>query len=553
MRMRLPLAGFPGTARFSRAYIDEFGRVAPWFAYNPFESSALAARLAELDARPWPVLSVTAALAGAQQELWGGDALAVEAALALAQPGTTMVVTGQQPGLLGGPLYTPFKAITAVLTARRLAGQFPGRRFVPVFWIASADSDFEEVSRSSLLGAPQELHELRLTSGRGNDGQMLHYRAVDEQHWASLLSDVAAALPGGLYHDELLAALGSAYPPADRSLPGGLVRGFARWLMALFRGTGLVVIDPEELLARADIGALYAAQLRNAAQAEAALEERGTAITAAGFDLQVALQPGDTQLFHVDEQGYRDKLLRAPDGMLTGKHSGRRWPAEELARLAEAEPARFSGSALFRPLAENALFPCAAWVGGQAELAYRAQSTALFELHGMRQAPAFLRHHATLLTTGAAQALAAAGLEFGAVARDPHEWARQVAQLTAPAEVQTALRAYRQAAEQADDNLLTAAEQHLPELQRSLRTMRGKLAWHLARVERKVLSALNRRGAERSRALLDMQALAYPSGKPQERVLNLLSFLPRTGFGLIPRLLEELAAPCWEHCLIMLD
>jgi bacillithiol biosynthesis cysteine-adding enzyme BshC len=553
MRTRLPLTSLPGTSAFTRAYIADFARVQPWFDYDPSAPDAIARRLAELDAREWPDLSVSAALAAAQQELWGAGPEAVEAAQALGQPGTCMVVTGQQPGLFGGPLYSPLKALTAVRTAQQLAAQFPQRRFVPVFWIAGADSDFDEVNHTWVLGADAAPTELRLRDPGRHDGQALYSRAVPEPRWAAAWAELEQALPPGLYREDALAALQAAYPPEDRSAPGGMVRGFARWLARLFRGTGLVVLDPEELLARADIGALYAAQLRAAGAAGTALEQRNAQIAAAGFSPQVEALPGDAQVFHVDADGHRDKLLLAEDGSLTGKRSGRRWSAAELAALAEAAPQRFTGSALFRPLVEDSLFPCAAWVGGQAELAYRAQATALFVLHGLRQAPAYLRHHATLLTPQAAAALDSAGVELSALPADAHAWARELAQRAAPEPVRAALEEYHALARQADDRLADAVEAGLPELERSLRTMRGKLEWHLARVERKVLAALNRRGAQRTQALLAAQRLAFPLGRPQERVLGLLAWLPRTGLSVVPRLLAGLEAPCWEHCLIMLD
>src|SRR5207245_10116564 len=84
------------------------------------------------------------------------------------------VVSGQQAGLFGGPLYTIYKALSAVKLADCLTQR--GVKAVPVFWIATEDHDFAEVAtaefidrdcRLSRVGVPSELHGERLPVGRG--------------------------------------------------------------------------------------------------------------------------------------------------------------------------------------------------------------------------------------------------------------------------------------------------------------------------------------------------------------------------------------------------
>jgi bacillithiol biosynthesis cysteine-adding enzyme BshC len=550
MRDRFPLASLPIATRFTRAYIEEFPSVADWFDYNPHNEADWAARLEELDAQPWPHSAATAELVAEQQERWGADEAAIRAAHGLGQPRTYMVVTGQQPGLFGGPLYTQLKAMTAVLLVGQLAQRFPSRGFVPVFWVASADSDFDEVASTHLLNDKHEVSELRLRSPR-TEHQMLTARSFSRQQWERALEEAAQAIPEGSHREETLDELRRAYLSADVEEPGSLARGFARWMAHLFRGTGLVIIEPQDLLARADVGALYSTQLRRSAEARTVLAARSSQIMERGYTPQALLLENDSQLFHVDETGNRDKLLRGAEGKFHARRSAQDWSAEELATEAETHPERFTPSALLRPVIESMLFPTAAWVGGQAELAYRAQSQALFQLHGMKHPPAFLRHHGALLPRRDWDALSAAGYGYDTVEAEPQQWAKRVAEGQLPSELHGALRAYHLAAEHADDALIAAVEKHLPQLQRSLRTMRGKLQWHLARVERKVLAASLRQQHDGARRLLEAQAALYPGSKPQERVLNALSFLPQSAFELIPRLLGEMNAPCWEFCLMM--
>ena len=224
-----------------------------------------------------------------------------------------------------------------------------------------------------------------------------------------------------------------------------------------------------------------------------------------------------------------------------------------MAELALREPRKFTGSVLLRPVVEDALFPAAAWIGGSAELAYRAQSTALFALHGRKHAPAYLRHHATVLSEALARSLDAAGYELDALPADQQAWrSRVAAELLQPAAVRELLAGLA-AANAELDRLIEQVPQQLPELAKSMQSKLANSGWLHRTVTRKVNAAVLRRQTDAQRRLLAAQALAFPLGKPQERLLNLLSFLPRIGLDGMLRLLDELDAPCWEHCLIMFD
>jgi uncharacterized protein YllA (UPF0747 family) len=84
---------------------------------------------------------------------------ALEAAARLARPGTVAVVTGQQAGLFGGPLYTLLKAVTAVQLARWVEAELRTPA-VPIFWVESEDHDWAEVRSATLLDRQASLASL---------------------------------------------------------------------------------------------------------------------------------------------------------------------------------------------------------------------------------------------------------------------------------------------------------------------------------------------------------------------------------------------------------
>jgi bacillithiol biosynthesis cysteine-adding enzyme BshC len=555
MLQRTPLAGFSNTTAFTRDYVLSFDRVASFFHYNPHLPTSMATRLEFLDSCLWPDMSSSAELVEAQQHRWGADASSIAAARSLGSANTYMVVSGQQPGLFGGPAYSQLKAISTITLARELEKQHPGRSFVPVFWIASADSDFDEVSRTAVVGVAQDFHRLLLRPDKAQDGRMLNRREIDYSRLSELIDNLeSSTLPHGLYRADVVTALRDAYSPESGRIGGELVSGFARWMLRLFRGSGLVVLEPEEVIAqRQDIGAIYAQQLLHARRYWDILDSRGAELQSAGYGLQVEIFPDDTHVFRVDDFGYRDKLLSVGTNELQGKRSGNSWAAAELAELARRHPDRFTGNVLLRPVVEDALFPCAAWIGGSAELAYRAQSSALFELHGRKHAPAYLRHHGTFLPQALARTLHDTGYDLSSLPTNQQAWRSIVAEqhLQSP-ELNELLSKLASANEQMDE-LIARIPSYLPELARSMQSKIANSNWLHRRVTRKVNSALLRNQTDKARGLLAAQALAYPMGKPQDRLLNLLSFLPRIGIDGLSHLLGELDMPCWDHCTIIFD
>ena len=104
---------------------------------------------------------------------WGADAETMAGLEKLGSPSTRVVITGQQPGLLAGPLYTIYKALGAVALARSLAERHRDLNFVPVFWCASEDHDFDEIRRVYWPGSGGELEEVLYSHPDWVGGRMI--------------------------------------------------------------------------------------------------------------------------------------------------------------------------------------------------------------------------------------------------------------------------------------------------------------------------------------------------------------------------------------------
>ncbi len=550
----IPLADYAGASQFLRTYAGDFQRVAAWFHYDPHDRASFSARLAELDARPQVDRASYAQAVVDMLRGWGAGERALAAAAALGEPGTYSVVTGQQVGLFGGPLYTQFKAITTLLMAQRLSEMFPGRRFVPTFWMGTSDSDFDEVRHAQLLSRESQLHTIELAPGAAEDeGQVVSSRDVSQELQRGLV-ELETALAGGLHRDEVLAALRAAYAPEAPAgaVDAGLGGGFARWMAHLFRDTELVLIDPQHPALMQAAIPLIERELTAAAEIEAALLKRNAEISAAGFSLQVDHLPGDTGLFLLDERQRRRKLSRDGAGFSL-RQTGAAFTSKQLLDIAHDAPQRFVASVMLRPIYQNTLFPPAVFIGGGAELAYRAQTTAAFDCHQQSMAPAFFRASATLVPAKSAAALQELGLELEDCYCVPQDLAARAVAHERPVEINAALARYRELVGTADRDLEAHALQLDPTLAETFATLRGNMERHVEKLEKKINSALKQRHEALVRRSAAVQTLVYPHSAPQERVLNLSAFLPRYGMDLLSYLMQHLDPCAWDHRILILE
>ncbi|HJZ83962.1 MAG TPA: bacillithiol biosynthesis cysteine-adding enzyme BshC [Polyangia bacterium] len=298
---------------------------------------------------------------------------------ALAQPGTVAVVTGQQAGFLLGPLYTFYKAATAVVLARALE-QEAGVRAVPVFWLQSEDHDFAEIARLRVRVPGGAVLELELSAGDTDERVAVAHRVLGGEVAATL--DALAVALGGLPHGaEFLALVRAHYRPG-----ASVVGAFAGLLGAVFADEGLVLLDPRTPALARLAQPVYRTAITACDAIASALAERGRELRAAGFEEQVHVRPGSPLLFFHE---------RAPDGprfrlepsreawLLAGSKPSRTVTRSELEGLLERDPMRFSTSALLRPLVQDTLLPTAAYLAGPAEIAYFAQLPPLYAQLGL--------------------------------------------------------------------------------------------------------------------------------------------------------------------------
>lgn len=447
-------------------------------------------------------------------------------------PGAFAVTSGQQPGLLTGPLYTIYKALTAAALARALEQRL-ARPVIPVFWVAGDDHDFAEANHCHLLTAGNEVHRLTLRE-RDPAGPLTPlYREPVGEDIGRVLDAVAQGLPETEFRGSVLDWAARHYRP-----DATLADAFATALAELLAEFGVVVFRPTHPAAKAAMGPWVIAALERAAELDAALAARARELEALSGQAPVSVGEGATAIMLEGPRG-RDRLMLDGTGFVT-RRGGERWSLKDLAGLAQHEPQRLSPNVLARPVIEAALLPTLAYVAGPGELAYLPQATPIYRLLGVRPQVPLPRWSGFVIEPRVAKVLEKYRLRPADLNRPEGQLEAALVQSDMPAAAAQSLTSLRRAIEDEYDRLTEAAVTIDPTLKKPVQSAKHQALGSLAEVEKRLLSHLKQQNETLLIQLTKARRNLFPLGQPQERVFTVLTYLVRYG----PEFLRGAYAAC---------
>jgi bacillithiol biosynthesis cysteine-adding enzyme BshC len=441
------------------------------------------------------------------------------------------VTTGQQPGLFTGPLYTLYKALTAARLARELEGVLDAP-VLPIFWVASEDHDWAESNHTFVVGNANDLQRVEVALPEGAAGLPAH-RIVPGEALPRAVQEFLALLPQSEFSAGYRELLEKAYA-SDSTLP----RAIRDTLGALLEPFGVFLTDAADPAVKRASRPLLQRELAASEDHEKLLLDRATALTQAGYGIQVPILPGAVNLF-VEGPAGRERLYRDGDAFRL-RHSGERLTREQIVARMDADARTVSPNVLLRPVVEAAVFPTVSLVVGPGECAYFAQLQPYFEAFNVRSPVAHPRAGVTVLEGKVKKVLEKFRLEPAALRRPFHDVAAAFAREELPEDARSALEAMRTALQQGSAELTMSAKRVHPTLegpvQHALSVSQD--AWSDA--EKKIVQAVRRESETRLAQLEKAQLHIHPNGKPQERVLNVFYYLFRYGASFLTSVADRI-------------
>ena len=539
--VRLDIRQLPGTSSLVRDYVCASPRLSAFFAGDPHDPSAYQEQSRQRDARDHRRSDLRHVLL-AQNEAWSAPPIVRQRIEELSEPHAVVVVTGQQTGLFGGPLYTLYKALTAVQLAARLRREL-GRPVIPVFWLASEDHDIAEVDHIQLLDRTGTLVTLRQTAWASPTGFIPANLRLGPAI-LDTLERVWEVLPSTEFIPALRQALGQAFAP-ERTL----AEAFARWMVHLLGRSGLVLADGADPALKRLGARILLQEVEEAPRSSQAVLSASASLRALGYPVQIEARPDGVNCFLLRE-GRRGLVQAGEDFRL--RDSRQTIPAADLRRLAHEEPERLSPNVILRPIVQDAIFPTIAYVAGPGELAYFAQLRPVYQAFDVPMPLIVPRATLTLLEPRLAQLLERFHLSLPDLTLEPEQLVSRVVRAQLPSDFEATLAKARDSVGEIFRGVAEAITSVDPTLRATAGQTSGHIQGHLDQLERKAVQALKRREAETRQQVQRVREALMPGGKPQERVFSALPFLARYGSKVLDILQAVIDGPGWEHQLVTL-
>ncbi|NQZ74960.1 MAG: bacillithiol biosynthesis cysteine-adding enzyme BshC [Ekhidna sp.] len=409
----------------------------------------------------------------------------------LAQPNTFTVTTGHQLNIFTGPLYFLYKIVTVINACQKLKETYPDYNFVPVYWMASEDHDFEEINHFFFEGK-------KYSWETDQTGAVGHFNTDG-------LKKIAQGLPSGA------SFFTEAYSKAN------LADAVRTYVSHLFGEEGIVVVNADH----SRLKGLFAGVIEDdlfSHSAEEMVGQTSSSLEKLGYKTQV--NPRQINFFYL-ENNIRERIEKDSNGFSV-VDTNLRFTDDEIREMIKATPERFSPNVILRPLYQETILPNLAYVGGPSEAVYWLQLKGIFD-HFNTAFPLLMpRNFALVVPKISAEKWAKTELEskdiFLSTDKAFSKWVKENSKnnLSFKDEIkslQDLENKLKKKAKDVDHTLL----QHLEAINQSFKE-------RIRKAEKKMLRSEKRAHEDRRRQIESVNAHLFPGGSLQERKDNFLNF-----------------------------
>ncbi len=471
----------------------------------------------------------------------------------LESPRTFFVVTGQQPGLFSGPLYTVYKALSAIMVAEQQNALFQDHHFIPLFWIESDDHDFEESAKTSLFRGTA-VEEIVLEPWQRLPQQMVS-RTPMGKGILDCLAQLEELLPDSEFKNEVTAKLQEFYTP-EATLESGFAKTMA-WLLSDFP---ILFLTPGDPAFKQLATETFSKELASAPRSSLEVITQSSLLEQYGFSAQA--KPRAVNLFYVTSQGQRQKIEQSGDEWFELSPGRQRYSRHQLMEMCQDHPERFSPNVVLRPIVQDSVLPVFAYIGGPGEISYLAQYKRVYEQFGVTMPFIMPRASFTLVEPGLRRTMDKVMQKAGR----PGFSRRQMYTTTfrdlemlkknavdgsseeqydslfdaSKADVRSRLQELEPVLAKLDQTLVQSLQGTMRQVEKSLETLQAKTQRANRRKHDDVIGQVERISAE-----------LFPGGSPQERSVNICHYLARYGTGLLGELAGVMQAHATDSHMVV--
>ena len=455
---------------------------------------------------------------------------------ALEEGNTVVIVTGQQAGLFGGPVFTLYKILTAVKTAQ-LVEEKTGIKAVPLFWVQSEDHDLEEIN-SFQAPVSDVLSEFKIPLEGTNTNKKSVSHIKVSNGVLKTLSEIHSKFSTLPEQENTLELLKKHYT-SDNTFPSA----FTSFLAELLSKYGIVFFDPNHPKAKESFSKYFEQVLEQHINISNTLLSRSEELKEQGLSEQVHIRENSPLFFVHEESSSGPRFRITLDGnKWNSLGSDSSYNSKELIDIVRNSPERISTSALLRPIIQDSLFPTLAYVGGEAEIAYHKQIKPLYSLFDLEQPIILPRAHFTITEEKDRRLLSKLDIPSTSLKESKEDILKSIAEKNL---------SQRQKPSQLKQELLLTVNNKLKSLESVFldtdKTLVPALNNATKKINHQVESLIDRyakalaRNDETNLARVEkLKSRLYPDNKPQERVFGLAFYLSTYGNTFIDNVFDSI-------------
>lgn len=531
----------PGKTRLLCDYLYNFEKLKEFYSCAPSSLQGINEILKRIDNSSYKREELVDILIS-QNKNFGASEAVIDKIPLLLNERTYTVFTGQQAGIFGGPLYTIYKAFTAVKLAEFLSKE-TGFIFLPVFWIDSEDSDFAEVNHFGYFDKDGDLQDLEYEPLADVHGKPVWAITLEEQV-KGLISQLKEELMDTEFKDKVLGKLAECYTPGE-----AFSHAFAKWMTFLFSDYGLILLDPsDERLKKIGLS-IYSKELDSGGETSSLLEIQGRKLESLGYHTQVKMLPSQLGLCYFKEK--RQPLYRKNGGIKLKE--GFELSEEDTFKILKEDLKNLSTNVVLRPVLQDYLFPNAAYVAGPNEVAYYAQFKAVYEDFSVPMPAIVPRRGFTILEKKIAKIIERFNVNIEDVFHPGEDWLNKILEKEFSGEPDESIKKIKEEIGKMLNNIEPSIKSFDPNLISTFESVKNKIDFNLGTLEKKIFQSNKKKNELLTSQLQKLKTALVPEGQLQERVIDIIYFLAKYGENFMKSLYDSInPQPPWDHLVVKL-
>lgn len=434
----------------------------------------------------------------------------------LEQKNTFTVTTGHQLCLFTGPLYFIYKIVSTINLAKTLTEQFPGKAFVPVYWMASEDHDFEEINHVNVFGKKVTWNSTQ----KGSVGEF------STQGISAALDELRTILGESDQAKEIILLFEKAYTKHSN------LADATRFLVNEFFGEyGLVTLDGND----SALKSLFKEEFKKDILENTSHTAVNKTIDELKEHYPIQVNPREINVFYKETQ-LRERLEKNEEGY-KALNTALVFPKEQLEQLIDATPEKFSPNVVLRPLYQQKILPNVAYVGGPGELAYWLEYKHLFEVYGITLPVLMPRNFVMFIDKGTGNKLQKLNISISDSFKDGEDLVKQFIKTEYD---NSALEEARVKLTGIYASLSEAAAAIDKTLAGTTEAEKQKAINGIATIEQKMNRALKQKSENDVNQIWAVKGKLFPNNVPQERYDNISMYYSKYGKTFIKDLMDVL-------------